>query len=88
MILIGSTYGFLSRIERAKIAREGEQMVVAQPLIGEINHIVAVPSGLDRFDFGARHASEIYALDFGAEGRERTHLDVEHGGHAADIIAK
>src|SRR5262249_29591312 len=76
------------RVEGAEMSREGEQMVVAQPLIAEKNHIVAIPRGLDGLDLRARQASEIYSLDFGAEWRHGTHLQIENGGHAGLIIAK
>ena len=76
------------RVERAEMPREREQVIVAQALIAEKNHIVAVPRRLDGVDFCARDAGEIYALDFGSEGRHGTHLEIEDGGHAAAIIAK
>ena len=68
--------------------RKAEQLVVGQALAAEQNHIVPVPRCFDRVDFCARQPGEIYALDFGAEGSERTHLEIEDGGHAAAIIAK
>src|SRR5437763_362703 len=59
----------------AEMPGEREQVVVAQPLLVEDQHIVPIPSLLDGIDLRLAHAREVDTLDFGPQRAHWTHLD-------------
>src|SRR6266581_4081490 len=67
------------RVERAEVPREGEQIVVGQPLLAEDQDVVLVPSSLDRLYLGPGHGREIHAFYFGADGSDGN--DLVRSGH-------
>jgi hypothetical protein len=61
---------------------ERQQVVVRELLVRKHQHVVSIPHGFDRFDFGFCHVREVDAFDFGADRAGRKDLDVVYGGHA------